>query len=53
MSVTRLIGDTHKRYWIPECFKLEIPLSPYKEQKRIINRIKLLFNRLDTIIECL
>ena len=53
MSVTRLIGDTHKRYWISEYSKLEIPLPPYKEQKRIINRIKLLFNKLDTMIECL
>ena len=53
MSITRLIGDTHKRYWISEYSKLEMPLPPYKEQKRIINRIKLLFNRLDTIIECL
>ena len=53
MSITRLIGDTHKRYWISEYSKLEIPLPPYKEQKRIINRIKLLFNKLDTMIECL
>ena len=53
MSITRLIGDTHKRYWISEYSKLEMPLPPYKEQKRIINRIKLLLNRLDTIIECL
>lgn len=53
MSITRLIGDTHKRYWISEYSKLEIPLPPYKEQKRMINRIKLLFNKLDTIVECL
>ena len=53
MSITRLIGDTHKRYWISEYSKLEIPLPPYKEQKRITNRIKLLFNKLDTMIECL
>ena len=53
MSITRLIGDTHKRYWISEYSKLEIPLPPYKEQKRIVNRIKLLFNKLDTMIECL
>ena len=53
MSITKLVGDTHKRYWISEYSKLEMPLPPYKEQKRIINRIKLLLNRLDTIIECL
>ena len=49
MSVTRLIGDTHKRYWISEYSKLEIPLPPYNEQVRIMNQIKLLFERLDSI----
>ena len=31
MSVTRLIGDTHKRYWISEYSKLEIQIlqSPF------------------------
>ena len=53
MSITRLIGDTHKRYWISEYSKLEIPLPPYKEQVRIKNQIKLLFERLDSITECL
>ena len=51
MSITRLIGDTHKRYWISEYSKLEIPLPPYKEQVRIMNQIKLLFERLDSITE--
>ena len=32
MSITRLIGDTHKRYWISEYSKLCIPLPPRKEQ---------------------
>ena len=53
MGITRLIGDTHKRYWISEYSKLEIPLPPYKEQVRIKNQIKLLFERLDSITECL
>ena len=53
MSITRLIGDTHKRYWISEYSKLEIPLPPYKEQVRIMNQIKLLFERLDSITEIL
>ena len=53
MSITRLIGDTHKRYWISEYSKLEIPLPPYKEQVRIKNQIKILFERLDSITECL
>lgn len=51
MSITRLIGNTHKRYWISEYSKLEIPLPPYKEQVRIMNQIKLLFERLDSITE--
>ena len=53
MSITRLIGDTHKRYWISEYSKLEIPLPPYKEQVRIMKQIKLLFERLDSITESL
>ena len=28
MSITRLIGDTHKRYWISEYSKIEIPIPP-------------------------
>ena len=51
MSITRLIGDTHKRYWISEYSKLELPLPPYNEQVRIMNKIKLLFERLDSITE--
>ena len=53
MNITRLIGDTHKRYWISEYSKLEIPLPPYNEQVRIMNQIKLLFERLDSITESL
>ena len=33
MSITRLIGDTHKRYWISEYSKLEIPIPPPKRAK--------------------
>ena len=39
MSITRLIGDTHKRYWISEYSKLHIPIPPRKEQDRIINKV--------------
>ena len=53
MSITRLIGDTHKRYWISEYSKLEIPLPPHNEQVRIMNQIKLMFERLDSITESL
>ena len=53
MSITRLIGDTHKRYWISEYSKLAIPLPPYQEQLRIIAKIKELFGVLDGIKESL
>ena len=51
MSITRLIGDTHKRYWISEYSKLEMPIPPQKEQKRIIRKIHQLFKNLETIEE--
>ena len=51
MSITRLVGDTHKRYWISEYSKLEIPIPPQKEQKRIIRKIHQLFKNLETIEE--
>ncbi len=51
MSITRLVGDTHKRYWISEYSKLEIPIPPQKEQKRIIRMIHQLFKNLGTIEE--
>ena len=49
MSITRLIGDTHKRYWISEYSKLHIPIPPRKEQERIINKVNELFQILDNI----
>ena len=51
MSITRLIGDTHKRYWISEYSKLYIPIPPPKEQKRIINAVNAMFEKLDAIME--
>ena len=51
MSITRLIGDTHKRYWISEYSKLCIPIPPIKEQKRIINVVKVMLEKLDAIME--
>ena len=53
MSRTRLIGDTHKRYWISEYSKLEIPIPPKDEQKRIIEKGHQLFESLSTIEESL
>ena len=49
MSVTKLIGDTHKRYWISEYSKLTIPIPPRAEQERIIDKINELFLILDSI----
>ena len=49
MSITRLVGDTHKRYWISEYSKLHIPIPPRKEQDRIINKVNELFQILDDI----
>ena len=42
MSITRLIGDTHKRYWISEYSKIEIPIPPKNEQDRIVKKVRLL-----------
>ncbi|RGQ10871.1 restriction endonuclease subunit S [Bacteroides cellulosilyticus] len=53
MSITRLIGDTHKRYWISEYSKLVIPVPPHAEQKRIIDAVYKAFTKLDTIMESL
>ena len=51
MSITRLIGDTHKRYWISEYSKIEIPIPPKNEQDRIVKKVRLLLGRLDEIME--
>ncbi|MBO8458774.1 MAG: restriction endonuclease subunit S [Bacteroidetes bacterium] len=53
MSITRLIGDTHKRYWISEYSKLLIPIPPYAEQKRIVAAVHKVFTQIDTIMESL
>ena len=53
MSVTRLISDTHKRYWISEYSKLYIPIPPIEEQRRIISITKHMFEKLDAIMESL
>ena len=53
MSITKLVGDTHKRYWISEYSKLEIPIPSKAEQKRIIHAIHRIFTQLDLIMESL
>lgn len=53
MSITRLISDTHKRYWISEYSKLELPIPPLAEQKRIVDAVLAAFAKLDAIMESL
>lgn len=53
MSITRLVGKTHKRYWISEYSKLDIPLPPYNEQCRIVDAIEHINNRIDDITDAL
>ena len=47
MSVTRLIGNTHKRYWISEYCKQYIPIPPIEEQHRIVEKVETIFEQLD------
>ena len=49
MAITRLVGDTHKRYWISEYSKIPIPLPPFNEQKRIVQTIQGIEKQLQTI----
>ena len=50
MSVTRLVGDTHKRYWISEYSNIAIMLPPVREQERIVAVIENIFDSLDRIL---
>ena len=52
-TTRRLIGDTHKRYWISEYSKLTIPIPPKAEQKRIVDTVHTAFAKLDVIMESL
>ena len=49
MSITRLAGNTHKRYWISEYSKIPIPIPPKEEQDRIVQIISEIENKTDTI----
>ena len=53
MSITRLVGKTHKRYWISEYSKIQIPIPPKEEQQRIISSVEKLNNLLGNITESL
>ena len=50
MSVTRLIGDTHKRYWISEYSKIPIMLPPVNEQEKIVSEIEKIYEGLNKIL---
>ena len=50
MSITRLVGETHKRYWISEYRKIKIMLPPIEEQNRIVTVIEKIYNGLDNIL---
>ena len=50
MSITRLVGDTHKRYWISEYSKTPIMLPPVNEQERIVYEIEKIYKRLNKIL---
>ena len=49
MSITRLVGNTHKRYWISEYSKKPIPIPPKEEQNRIVQVIAEIEKELQTI----
>ena len=49
MSITRLVGNTHKRYWISEYSKIPIPIPPKEEQNRIVQVIVEIEKELQTI----
>ena len=49
MSITRLIGKSHKRYWISEYSKIHIPIPPKEEQRRIVAYIKRLNGELNNL----
>ena len=49
MSITRLAGNTHKRYWISEYSKIPIPIPPKEQQDRIVQIISKIENKLDSI----
>ena len=50
MSITKLAGDTHKRYWISEYSKLCVPLPPLEEQRRIVAKITKINEQLELLI---
>ena len=51
MSITRLIGDTHNVIGFQNTLNFAYRYRQEKEQKRIINVVKVMFEKLDAIME--
>ena len=49
MSITRLVGTTHKRYWISEYSKIKVPIPPKEEQDKIVFLIEAFYSLIDSI----
>ena len=49
MSITRLVGTTHKRYWISEYSKIKVPVPPKEEQDKIVFLIEKFYSLLDSL----
>ena len=49
MSTTRLVGTTHKRYWISEYSKIKVPVPPKEEQDKIVFLIEKFYSLMDNI----
>ena len=53
MSIIKLGGETHKRYWISEYSKIPILLPPLQEQCRILIAVKSYLKQLGSIQQLL
>ena len=49
MSITRLVGTTHKRYWISEYSKIKVPVPPKEEQDKIVFLIEKFYSLLGSL----
>ena len=49
MSTTRLVGTTHKRYWISEYSKIKVSVPPKEEQDKIVFLIENFYSLMDSI----